>query len=134
MHIFSKLWNCGEFTKLMPEKESRNIGDHKLWNKKMQESPVHTTKRLLGWWLLYTQIPLNIHYHLTEVLKLHSTTIEIVSQSSAKAATQVRTCRWMKIRLRTQGPRMELNKRSLPKPTTTSGWKLIPHRSKTSMN
>jgi hypothetical protein len=29
---------------------------------------------------------------------------------------------------------MNLNKRSLPKPTTTTGWKLIPHRSKISMN
>ena len=29
---------------------------------------------------------------------------------------------------------MKLNKRSLPKPTTTTGWKLIPHRSKISMN
>ena len=28
----------------------------------------------------------------------------------------------------------KLNKRSLPKPTTTTGWKLIPHRSKISMN
>ena len=34
----------------------------------------------------------------------------------------------------TQRPTMKLNKRSLPKPTTTTGWKLIPHRSKLSMN
>ena len=34
----------------------------------------------------------------------------------------------------TQCPTMKLNKRSLPKPTTTTGWKLIPHRSKISMN
>ena len=33
-----------------------------------------------------------------------------------------------------QCPTMKLNKRSLPKPTTTTGWKLIPHRSKISMN
>ena len=33
-----------------------------------------------------------------------------------------------------QCARMELNKRSLPKPTTTAGWKLIPHRSKITMN
>ena len=34
----------------------------------------------------------------------------------------------------TQCARMELNKRSLPKPMTTAGWKLIPHRSKITMN
>ena len=33
-----------------------------------------------------------------------------------------------------QCPRMELNKRSLPKAMTTAGWKLIPHGSKISMN
>ena len=35
---------------------------------------------------------------------------------------------------KTQCPTMKLNKRSLPKPTTPTGWKLIPHRSKISMN
>ena len=37
-------------------------------------------------------------------------------------------------RIITQCPTMKLNKRSLPKPTTTTRWKLIPHRSKISMN
>ena len=38
------------------------------------------------------------------------------------------------LRLSTQCARTDLNKRSLPKPTITAGWKHIPHRSKISMN
>ena len=33
-----------------------------------------------------------------------------------------------------QRPRTDLNKRSLPRPKTTTAWKLIPHRSKISKN
>ena len=33
-----------------------------------------------------------------------------------------------------QCPRTDLNKRSLPRPRTTTAWKLIPHRSKISKN
>ena len=33
---------------------------------------------------------------------------------------------------RSQCPRIHLNQRSLPRPTTTTAWKLIPHRSKIS--
>ena len=38
--FFSKSWNEGEFTNLRPETESRNRGDHELWNHEMQGSPV----------------------------------------------------------------------------------------------
>ena len=38
--FFSKSWNGGEFTKLRPETESRNRGDHELWNHEMRGSPV----------------------------------------------------------------------------------------------
>ena len=37
----SKSWNGEEFTKLRPERESRNSGDHELWNHEMRESPVY---------------------------------------------------------------------------------------------
>ena len=43
-------------------------------------------------------------------------------------------CGYKRDVLELQCPRMELNKRSLPKPTTIAGWKLIPHRSKICMN
>ena len=39
--FLSKSWNGGEFTKLRPETESRNSGNHKLWNHKMRGSPVY---------------------------------------------------------------------------------------------
>ena len=43
--FFSKL---NQFTKLRPETESRNSGDHELWNHKMQESPVDGETVFLG--------------------------------------------------------------------------------------
>ena len=38
--FFSKSWNEGEFTNLRPETESRNRGDHELWNHEMRGFPV----------------------------------------------------------------------------------------------
>ena len=35
-----KSWNGEEFTKLRPETESRNSGDHELWNHEMRGSPI----------------------------------------------------------------------------------------------
>ena len=40
----SKSWNWEELTKLRPETESRNRGDHELWNHKMRGSPVCNTE------------------------------------------------------------------------------------------
>ena len=40
LDFFSKSWIGGEFTKLRPETESRNRGNHKLWNHEMRGSPV----------------------------------------------------------------------------------------------
>ena len=37
----SKSWNGEEFTKLRPETESQNSGDHELWNHEMRGSPVY---------------------------------------------------------------------------------------------
>ena len=39
--FFSKSWNGEEFTKLRPETESPNSGDHELWNHEMRGSPLH---------------------------------------------------------------------------------------------
>ena len=41
--FFSKSWNEGEFTNLRPETESRNRGDHELWNHEMRGFPVYPT-------------------------------------------------------------------------------------------
>ena len=38
--FFSKSWNGGKFTKLRPEIESRNGGDHELWNHEIRGLPV----------------------------------------------------------------------------------------------
>ena len=49
----SKTWNGGEFKNLMPETESRNKGDHELWNHEMWGSPVVSKLQILKNWLEY---------------------------------------------------------------------------------
>ena len=58
--IFLKSWSGEEFTKLRPETESRNSGDHKLWNHKIQGFPVQLWKVIAPIILLKRSLRFNL--------------------------------------------------------------------------
>ena len=61
-----KSWYGEEFTKLRPETESRNSGDHEFWNHEMRGSPVAVIWADLSenWSKMFTSVlEINVEYY-----------------------------------------------------------------------
>ena len=85
-------------------------------------------------WVFWTKLGLNIKEHLpSHYLILTDLTFRNMYDSHL-----TKKVLYLRYRIspscKAQRPRTDLNKRSLPRPKTTTAWKLTPHRSKISKN
>ena len=84
-----------------------------------------------------TNMAMNFHFF-SNVVNLRPEMEELWKEDlPCLASEKLKNRKWKHIHWQSahsQCPRTDINKRSLPRPTTTTAWKLIPHRSSISKN